>query len=440
MAKRIPASVQTDQSIRELLCGGSSGDVRSELIRLGVRRIIEEALEREVGDFLGRGFYQRAGGERLEAEGDGQVRGYRNGYRRGHLDSAEGKIDFAVPQVSDTDEPFASQVRQHVQGRSGQLEDLATEMFARGLSTRDIEAAFTDASGRKLLSRTAVSDITEVLWQQYEQFATRDLSSLEIAYLFLDGVAERLNPSERRQAVLCAWGIDLEGNKHLLHLAPGTKEDTTSCREFIQDMKRRGLCDPLLVTTDGASGLMKSVEECFPRSTRQRCLVHKMRNIQAKVTDEQLWPQIKAEVTSIYQAANPETARLLKESFIKRWQKKFPTAVTCFEEDFEACIAHLVFPITHRKAIRSTNLLERLFEEDRRRTKVLPHAFGERPMLKLMFAAVIRSAEKWRKLKVTNFEQEQLRQLRQEMNENFKRRHIPAVTPAPSSFSSKVGT
>lgn len=437
MGKRVPASVQTDQSIRQLLCSGSGGDVRSELIRLGVRRIIEEALEREVSEFLGRGFYQREG---AAGPGGAGARGYRNGYRTGHLDSAEGELPFAVPQVSDTEEPYQSKVRDHVRGRSGQLEHLATEMYARGLSTRDIEAAFTDDDGNKLLSKSAVSDITEVLWQQYEAFATRDLSGYEIAYLFLDGVAERLNPGERRQAVLCAWSIDVEGNKHLLHLAPGTKEDTTSCKEFIQDMKRRGLCDPLLVTTDGAPGLIKAVEECFPRSSRQRCLVHKMRNMQAKVTDEQLWPQVKAEASSVYQAANPETARLLRDGFIKRWQKKFPTAAACFEEDFEACIAHLVFPVTHRKAIRSTNLLERLFEENRRRTKVLPHAFGERPMLKLMFAAVIRAAEKWRKLKVTNFEREQLRQLREETNERFKRRHTPAVPSAPSAFSSKVGT
>ena len=115
-----------------------------------------------------------------------------------------------------------------------------------------------------------------------------------------------------QQYELCAWGIDAEGNKHLLHLSPGTKEDSASCREFVQDMKRRGLCDPLLVTTDGAPGLIKAVEECFPRSARQRCLVHKVRNVQAKVTDEQLWPQVKAEAIGVYQAANVETARLLR--------------------------------------------------------------------------------------------------------------------------------
>ena len=432
MNKRVPPSVRTDQQIRELLDGGSGGDVRAELIRLGVRRIIEEALEREVSEYLGRGFYRREAGE--------QVRGYRNGYRTGKLKSAEGAIAYAVPQVSDTPEPYESKIRAHVSGRSEQLEHLATEMFARGLSTRDIEDTFTDDEGNKLLTRSGVSDITEVLWQQYEAFATRDLSGYEIAYLFLDGVAERLNPSERREAVLCAWGIDVEGAKHLLHLAPGTKEDTASCREFIQDMKRRGLSDPLLVTTDGAAGLIRAVEECFPRSDRQRCLVHKTRNLQAKVTDEQAWPQFKAEATAVYTAANVETARVLKGPFIKRWTKKFPSAVACFEDDFEACIAHLKFPVTHRKAIRSTNLLERLLEEDRRRTKVLPHAFGERPMVKIMFAATIRASQKWRKLKVTNFEREQLRQLREQMNEQFKRRHAPAVPPTPSSFSSKTGT
>lgn len=128
MAKRLPASVQTDQSIRQLLSSGSSGDVRSELIRLGVRRIVEEALEREVGDFLGRGFYQREGG--------GEVKGYRNGYRTSDIASAEGKIEFAVPQVSDTSEPYESKIRQHIKGRSEQLEHLAT---------RDVRSRALDA-------------------------------------------------------------------------------------------------------------------------------------------------------------------------------------------------------------------------------------------------------------------------------------------------------
>lgn len=448
MPERIPPSVRTGQQIDELLSDGSAAsvDLRSSLIKLAVRKIVEEALEAEATDVLGRGYYQReaaAGADDSTEDGSKSPAGgggYRNGYRLGHLHSAEGAIDFAVPQISDREEPFVSEVKRHVQGRSGELEKLAVEMFARGLSLRDIEDAFRDQrSGKAMLSRSAAGVVAEKLWEQYEAFATRDLSAYEIDYLFLDGVAERLNPGQRRDAVLAAWGIDHDGRKHLLHLSPGTKEDTESCVAFIQDMKRRGLRDPLLVNTDGAGGLVAAVNQCFPRSLRQRCLVHKMRNLSTKVIEEQ-WPTFKADATAVYQAPNPETARLLRDEFVTRYEKKYPTATSCFLDDFEACIAHLVFPITHRKAIRSTNLLERLLEEDRRRTKVLPHAFGEKGLLKLMFAATIRASEKWRKLSITNFERAQLEHLREELNEKFKRRHQPTVTSAPSAFSSKTGT
>src|SRR5262249_57347870 len=111
-------------------------------------------------------------------------------------------------------------------GRTAELEQLAVEMYARGLSTRDIEAAFRDATGASVLSRTAVSQVTERLWQEYEAFAGRDLTEFVVAYLFVDGVAERLHMGLSREAVLCAWGITEEGHKVLLHLPPGTNEHT----------------------------------------------------------------------------------------------------------------------------------------------------------------------------------------------------------------------
>jgi putative transposase len=124
-----------------------------------------------------------------------------------------------------------------VRGRSEELEALAVEMYARGLSTRDIEAVFAGADGRRLLSRTAVSEFTERLWAEYEAFASRDLSEFAVVYLFVDGIAERLHLGQPREAVLAAWGILTDGKKALLHLAPGTKEDTASCKEFFQDMR-----------------------------------------------------------------------------------------------------------------------------------------------------------------------------------------------------------
>ena len=235
--RRVGPAARGGQKLEELLSQGvaDGGDARAELLKLAVRKIVEEALEAEVAKAVGRGYYENG------AEAGA---GYRNGYQRGRLRTAEGSIEYGVPQVADRAEPFVSRVRARLAGRTAELERLAVEMFARGLSTRDIEAAFQDETGASLLSRTAVSQVTERLWQEYEAFAGRDLSEFAVAYFFVDGVAERLHAGMPREAVLCAWGITDDGQKVLLHLAPGTKEDTDSCTAFFQDLKRRGLADP----------------------------------------------------------------------------------------------------------------------------------------------------------------------------------------------------
>ena len=429
MGTRIPASERTSQKLEELLRQGvTDGEARSELVKLGLRKIVEEVLEGEATDALGRDYYEH---------GAAPGAGYRNGYRRGRLRTAEGPIEYAVPQVADRAAPFVSRVRAGLAGRTAELERLAVEMFARGLSTRDIEAAFRDATGASLLSRTAVSQVTEQLWQEYEAFATRDLSEFAVAYLFVDGLAERLHAGMPREAVLCAWGITEDGRKVLLHLAPGTKEDTVSCTAFFEDLKRRGLPDPLLVVTNGAPGLIRAVETCFPRALRQRCLAHRLRNLRSKVPDAQ-WPEIAVRARACYEAASPALATLLREDFAAAYERELPAVVKCFLDDFDACVAHLRFPLRHRKVIRTTNLLERLFLEERRRTKIVPHAFGERPVLKLMYAAVIRAADRWRGLTVGEFEQRQLRAIRDELNRAHAQRVAPAVAPSRPSTVHKL--
>jgi transposase-like protein len=410
--------------------GVADGDARTELLKLAVRKIVEEALEAEVAEAVGRGYYD--GGAVPGA-------GYRNGYRRGRLRSAEGAIEYGVPQVADRAEPFVSRVRAGLAGRPVELEHLAVEMYARGLSTRDVEAAFRDATGASLLSRSAVSQVTERLWQKYEAFAARDLSEFAVAYFFVDGVAERLHAGLPREAVLCAWGITEDGRKVWLRLAPGTKEDTASCTAFFEDLKRRGLADPLLAVTDGAPGLIRAVETCFPRAVRQRCLVHRLRNLRSNAPDGQ-WPEIAIRARACYEAASPALALLLRDDFVQAYGRELPAVVQCFTDDFEACIAHLRFPLRHRKVIRNTNLLERLFLEERRRTKIIPHAFGERPVLKLMYAAVIRAADRWRGLAVGEFGQRQLRAIREELDRAHVERMRPVVRPNPSASAVKLSS
>jgi hypothetical protein len=182
------------------------GDLRSALVRLAARLIVEEGLEGEATDALGREYYAR---------GAAAGAGYRNGYRRGRLKTAEGVVEYAAPQICDRAVPFHSRLREIIRGRTEELEALAVEMYARGLSTRDIEALFADEDGRSLLSRTAVSEVTERLWAQYDAFASRDLSEFEVIYLFVDGIAERLHLGQPREAVLAAWGVLADGHRVL---------------------------------------------------------------------------------------------------------------------------------------------------------------------------------------------------------------------------------
>jgi len=432
--ERIPASARTREKLKRLMDGvDKSSDSGSALMRLAAQLIIEEGLEGETRDALGRDYYAR---------GAAAGAGYRNGYRRGRLKTAEGAIEYGAPQIADRAEPFRAKLRKVLGPRSGQLERLAVEMYARGLSTRDIEALFADEAGRSLLSRSAVSEVTERLWAEYQAFAGRDLAEFEVLYLFVDGIAERLHLGQPREAVLAAWGIVADGSKVLLHLAPGTKEDTASCRAFFHDMRRRGLSDPLLVVSDGAPGLIRAIEECFPRSARQRCLVHKMRNLQCKVPDH-IWPEFKARAHACYQAASPALACMLRDDVVATYANELPSAIACLDDDFEACIAHLEFPVNHRRTIRSTNLLERLFVEERRRTKTIPHAFGERAVLKLMYAALIRGARGWCRLRISEFERRQLQALRAELDRRHAERTAPAAptaAAAPTRLSSRDRT
>ena len=236
--------------------------------------------------------------------------------------------------------------------------------------------------------------------------------------------------------MLAAWGIGEDGRKSLLGLMAGSREDVETVRAFFQDLRARGLGDPLLVVSDGSPGIIRAIEEGFPRSARQRCLAHRMRNLAAKVSADP-WPEFKARVTACYQAPSRAIARQLAAGIRADYANPLPSALACFEDDFEACIAHLRLPVTHRRFARTTNLLERLFVEERRRLKIIPNGFGEKPVLKLMFGALIRAAERWRGLRFTEFELRQIAAVRKELNDEYQVSTTPPATSAQPRVSSK---
>lgn len=431
MAKRIPASMRTREELAALIEGRLSSPAgRSALVELATRLIVEEGLEGEATDALGRGYYEH---------GAVPGQGYRNGYRSHRLKTAEGGLEYAAPQIAGLDQPFRSTIREHLKGHTEALETLAVEMLARGLSVRDIEDAFRDENGRLLLSKTAIAAMGQQLWEDYQAFKNRDLSEYEIAYLFIDGIAERLRPGQKREAVLAAWGFTFDGRKVLLHLMAGSKEDGETVSAFFQDMRARGLGDPLVVVCDGAPGIIKAIETCFPRSARQRCLAHRMRNLAVKVPED-LWPEFKARVQACYQAPSRAIARDLAAGVVADYEAELPSAVACFMDDFEACIAHLRLPIGHRRATRTTNLLERLFVEERRRLKIIPNAFGEKAVLKLMFGAMMRAAERWRSIRISAFERRQMTALRQELDHEYEAAIGLPAKPSVNAPSCKISS
>ena len=181
----------------------------------------------------------------------------------------------------------------------------------------------------------------------------------------------------------------------------GSKEDAEAVSAFFQDMRARALNDPLLVVSDGAAGIIKSIETCFPRSARQRCLAHRMRDLSAKVLED-VRPDFKA--------------RDFAAGLVMDDHTSLPSAVACFQDDFEAMIAHLRLPVTHRRATRTTNLCLNARSLSRR-LKIIPNAFGEKAVFKLMLAAMTRAAERWRAVGVAEFERRQMDALGDELDQ-----------------------
>jgi putative transposase len=403
--RRVAPSVIAREQLGELLAGGvgRESSIVSALVETVSRLVIQELVEAEQADFLG-------GRGRYERRGEGQV-GSRNGYEPGRIRTGEGAIEVHVPQVRDVGHPFRSTLMGFLDGNSDVLDRLVTEMYARGLSTRDIEDAFRDATGELLISKSAVSDITDRLWTDYQDFITRDLSDIDVEYLFLDAIFESLRRYGAREALLVAWCIAADGRKHLLHLAVGNRESERCWTAFLRSLLERGMRPPTTATSDGAPGLVNAVTAVFDKSIRIRCWFHRLANIRAKLPGEAAG-EVLAHVYAVRDAPTLDAARAAADRFINTHRHDYPAAVACFTDDLDALLAVHRVPVRHRIRVRTTNLAERSFEEERRRTKVIPRLMNEKAAMKLVFATMIRAAERWSRVSITDIERHQLKLLR----------------------------
>jgi putative transposase len=386
--QRVAPSQIARQQLQELLAGGAEcgSNIVSALVETVTRVVVQELLEGEQADYLG-------GRGRYERRGEGQM-GSRNGYAPGRVRTAEGAFEVAGPQVRGAGEPFRSSLMSFLDGNSEVLERLVAEMYARGLSTRDVEDAFRDATGEPLISKSAVSEITDRLWEDYQTFLSRDLSEIEAEYLFVDAIFESLRRHGAKEALLVAWCIASDGRKHLVHLAVGNKESQACWTEFFRHMLSRGLRAPATITSDGAPGLITAITTCFPASIRIRCWFHRLGNLRVKLPDATAG-EVLAHVYAVRDAPTLDAAQAAADRFVNTYAREYPAVVACFTEDLDALLAIHRVPVRHRIRVRTTNLAERSFVEERRRTKVIPRFTDEKAAMKLVFATLIRAADRW---------------------------------------------
>ena len=428
--KRLPPTKRIDNEINALRFNLGEDvapkDVFGKLVKLAMRRIVQEVLENEVSEFTGRDYYKHAE----------EAQGHRNGYEHSTLRTGEGHLDVLRPQVRNTAVPFESQTWPHIKKNTQQLEHMAVEMYVGGCSTRDIEDLLKDEHGRILLSRSGVSRLNETLWTEYQKFCKQCLAGLDVAYIFVDAVYEPLRMfKSRSEAIVVVWGILTNGAKVLLSIRHGNKESFENCLEIFRDLKKRGMKDPVLGTTDGAPGMTKAFERAFPKTLRQRCLFHKKGNILSKVPSA-IISEMKIDLNAVYYAPDQKTARRNAKEFSLKHRPQYPSAVECFEDDLEACIQHLRCPAKHRRHITTTNLVERSFGEENRRSKVIPRFFTEKSGLKLIYAVLIRVAKRWNALKFTFDEQAQILALRHDLKHDaVKERTITKTNRKPYALS-----
>ncbi len=396
----MPARVSPSEAVRAQIDGlfadpdREFGAVLEDVARLSVRLVFQAALEAEVTEFLGRERYARTPGARA---------GSRNGHGDITVKTTAGPVELKRPKLRGTDEAFASRLLGRQVTRTNALEALAIAGWVRGLSDRDIEAALAEAVGPEAaLSRSTVSRICQALRGEFDAWKRRNLSAVELEYLYVDASHFRYHHGSRAEPVLVAYGITTTGKPIFLGLDGASAESVDACLGFLRDLVGRGLRPPLLVISDGAPGLIAALDQVFPHSLRQRCLIHRLGNVLAKVAAADQ-DQVKADYWAIFDDLDAEPgqpavdqARDRADRFAQRWAERYPRAVDAVREELPYLTAHLRFPREHWRRVRHTNLIERTFGESRRRVKVIGRLPGERSCLSLLWAVLDRASAGWR--------------------------------------------
>jgi putative transposase len=353
-----------------------------EFLRPLVEMVVQQVLEAEMSEALGAGK-----GERTE----GRL-GYRSGYYVRSLVSRVGKLELRVPQ--DRQGRFCTQLFERYQRSEKALVAALAQMYVQGVSTRKVKAITEELCGHEF-SASSISAINKRLDEELEGFMRRRLEE-DYPYVILDARYEkvRLEGVIRSRAVLVAIGVDWEGRRQILGVELANRESNSSWKEFLVLLKSRGLRGVVLAVSDDHVGLRNAIAEVLPQAFWQRCYVHFLRNsldyLPRKADDDCL-----TELRWFYERRNVEEARRDLAAWLGKWQGKYPKLCEWVEANIEETFTFYRLPKEHHKHLKSTNVLERLNQELKRRTQVVRIFPNEASCLRLIRALAVEIHEDW---------------------------------------------
>jgi len=356
-----------------------------ELFRGAVKVTLEFMLEEVLREMVGAAKWSKAGT---------RVDSYNGGYLRGLLTSM-GHIQVRMPRARRGGAPV--DVIGAYQRRTAEVDDAVTEAYVRGVSTRgmgDVVEALTGGG----LGKSSVSRVTARLEEEVEKLRTRSLGGSKYPFLYLDGTYHKVRWARKVESVpaLIAYGVNLEGKRELLAIEIGTEESGTSWGNLLGGLVRRGLDGVLLVISDDHEGIKLAVKDHLPEVLHQRCVVHLMRNVASYVPNRKgLRERVLGQVSAIFKSEKLEQARELLAKFKERWTRELPEAVNCLADGFAAATRFFAFPSEHHAKLRTSNNLERLNREIKRRIRAVDSFPDRASALRLITAVAVNATRVW---------------------------------------------
>jgi putative transposase len=346
-------------------------DGLKELVRMAVRGAIEAAVEAELTTALGRAAWERAA----------TATGYRHGTVPRTLVTSAGPVALTLPRArvrqpdGSTQEWQNGVVPRYVR-RTTALDSTLARLYLSGASTRDLRRALEPLFGKTALSKSAVSRVVTRLQSEYQTWQRRALADEAIVHLYLDGQRHRVRADGRVTwcSVLMALGVRTTGEKVVLAMRVVGDEQTAAWAQLLDDLTSRGLSRPQLVLSDGSQGAAAALATTWPGIAHQRCLVHKLRNLMACVP-RTLRGAVVRDFQTISTATHPAGVHAALAAFRRTWAHKWSAVVVSLDEAGDDLTTFTAFPVAQWRCLRTTNAIERIFTEFRRRTKtqgVLP--------------------------------------------------------------------